>query len=275
MEQSKVPYSEVNRGPNDMDLQHPQDGPFDSNRTRNFLTRRWSRGMKMRLPAFGILIMAVVPVVLLATTDSGFLTKSTIDLLLDENMPCDVDAPWTSWGSLFQINARSGVISFASAKGIDIAYDLVVGQGLRLCLALLAWRVYGEAVIRIMEENAVPYELLASVAVSGTFDTILGIYKTLRRTKSRRARSIVVWMFLSIAYLVFFPTLISAGTSYVAVSQKAVRLINNSTALWQEYVNDTASVAYDFHNGSTPWIVNLQYYEAGPGVPCGQCLIHL
>ena len=250
--------------------EYPQDRISESHRTLKKLFRWWPSWMKMSQPALWIVILAVVPIVLLVTTNSNFLIQTEYDLILDSNIPCDINAAWTSWGNLFDINARTGIITFASAKGIDIVWDLVVGQGLRACLAVLSWRVNGEALIRIMEENAVPYEMFTSVALSSTFDTYVGIYETLRRIRSLRAKWVMAWMFLSISYLVIFPTLLSASTSYVAVSQQAVRLVDNSTVPFQEYVNNTASLSYDFHNGSSPWVVNLQYYEAGGAVPCGK-----
>jgi hypothetical protein len=62
--------------------------------------------------------------------------------IYDPTLPCQVGHIWTSWSTLLQINIRTGNLSFAAAKIIDVAFDLVVGRGGQALLAWIAIRVY-------------------------------------------------------------------------------------------------------------------------------------
>lgn len=257
-----------------LDLTGKEDGnqqkaPLISNSTLKRRTEVLPRWPKALFLATLIVVLAAVPIVLLVVTNHNYLLKDTVELLFDSTLPCDVQAPWTSWSGLFTINGRTPVVSFATAKGIDIVWDLVVGQGGRVLLAWMAWRVFGEAVILIMEEEAVPCELFTYVAMTDVFNTAKGIYQTLRRNRSTRVRLILAWILLSICYLSIFPTLISAATSYVGVSDRAILLYDDSTTSIASFTNETASVVYDFHNGTDAWLVNFKYWEVG-NAPCGK-----
>lgn len=203
------------------------------------------------LPAAIILTFSVVPIVLLIITDSQYLIHTQIEYLYGGY--CDVSLPWSSWGALFDINFRTGIMSFASAKGIDIVWDLVVGQGGRVVLAWVAWHVFGEAITRHMEENAISYEVFASVAFSNDYETLKAILQSFFRKGTWRLRFLLAWILVSIIYLVFFPVVLSASTSYVTVTQHAIRLVDNETVLATQFTNNTATISVDYHNGSGPW----------------------
>lgn len=81
------------------------------------------------------------------------------------SQPCDVQPVWSSWATLFQINIRTGHLSFATAKVIDVAFDLLVGRGGQLVLAWVSYRAYTDVLTSIAKKGRLRYDVLASMAV--------------------------------------------------------------------------------------------------------------
>lgn len=130
---------------------------------------------------------------------------------------CDIHPAWSSWSTVFEINAPVARVSFATAKLIDLAWDLIVGRGGQIILAWLSYRVFTEALMRITEERPVSYELFASVTLhSGSLQTFFAILPTAIRIKGWRGNMALAWMALATSYVLFFPTLLSARLRMLA-----------------------------------------------------------
>ena len=122
-----------------------------------------------------------------------------------------------------------GHLSFATAKTIDLLWDLVVGRTGQLLLAVYTYPVVKKTMMRHWESNAVPIPVYTSLVfdrISAFFlITLLRRVCTKRSTKYRRHNievrrpsHIGAWMassFLYIGiYIVAFPTIMAIATSY-------------------------------------------------------------
>ncbi|RDW56502.1 hypothetical protein BP5796_13143 [Coleophoma crateriformis] len=171
---------------------------------------------------------------------------------------CAPTSIWTSWSALFEINIRTGKLSFTSAKIIDVCFDLVVGRGGQAGLAYLAYRVYSDVLVRITETGQVAYDLFAAIALCPHDLLTIGTgVASLSATKTFRLRLLLIWTLLAMAYVVAFPTLISTATSLVGATTTAIQLPNNATAPIDAYVRSASYSLADtgLANKPNPWIV--------------------
>ncbi|KAI3392689.1 hypothetical protein diail_5289 [Diaporthe ilicicola] len=185
--------------------------------------------------------------------------------------PCNVDAAWSSWDALFQMNLRTPTLSFTAAKLIDVAFDLLVGSGGQAFLAWVAYKVYTDVLVRVAEEGKVGYEAFAAITLKpNSLDTIWKVVSSIYSTRRLWAKSTMVWMVLTMAYILSFPTLMSAATSPVAATTTSLRLNGNETAPLDAYI---ASAAYSFastgiQNKSDPWFVPVNDVTSHPMSSC-------
>ncbi|KAK2010430.1 hypothetical protein LZ32DRAFT_630193 [Colletotrichum eremochloae] len=146
---------------------------------------------------------------------------------LDESEACQPDGSfdvfrnshglWAISG-FFQITLAWGRFSFAHAKAIDVAWDVVFGRGGQALLATISWRVFADYTTVSMQARPVTYQ---------TFQTIFlqdqpGIYSTFYlardfvRSRGLQSRVMMTIMVFVATFLLLFPTLGSAMTGYSA-----------------------------------------------------------
>jgi hypothetical protein len=173
-------------------------------------------------------------------------------------LPCDVQGIWTSWSTLFEINIRTGNLSFVNAKIIDVAFNVVVGRGGQACLAWIAYRVYTDVLIRIAENGRIRYDLFAASSLCPNEIRTLGTaVASVSSTQNLWTKFMLVWTMLAMSYVLAYPTLVSAATSLVGATTTSIQLNNNGTVPLDAYI---ANAAYSFadnglDNEPDPWIV--------------------
>ncbi|KAK2025729.1 hypothetical protein LX32DRAFT_675167 [Colletotrichum zoysiae] len=124
---------------------------------------------------------------------------------------------WSVSG-FFQITLAWGRFSFADAKAIDVAWDVVFGRGGQALLASISWGVFADYTTISMQARPVTYQ---------TFQTIFlqdqpGVYSTFYlardfvRSRGLQSRAMMVIMVFVAVFVLLFPTLGSAMTGYSA-----------------------------------------------------------
>ncbi|KAL6718442.1 hypothetical protein ACLMJK_004532 [Lecanora helva] len=120
----------------------------------------------------------------------------------------------------FAINLRGPAhLTFTEAKAIDVAWQLFIGAGGRLCLAWVSYKVFMDGLARITEQTPVSYSLYASLTFSATslwttYNAVGGLFSS----KGWRLKFFLLWFALSTLYVLGFPTLMSATAGYVSPS---------------------------------------------------------
>lgn len=130
----------------------------------------------------------------------------------------------------------AGPLSFVAAKGIDVAWDLVVGRGGQLVLFWIASCVYTAVLNQVLESTNVSHDLYISAAISSSS---LGVIRALVR---RLFTTAAFWpkmcfMLYSALYVAVFPTLIAAMTSYIAMSVPMIETPNGTLAKLGRYTS--------------------------------------
>ncbi|KAE9367622.1 hypothetical protein N431DRAFT_383412 [Stipitochalara longipes BDJ] len=119
--------------------------------------------------------------------------------------------------SFVGINLRFGNFNYGSAKALDLAWNWIVGRGLQALLMLLAYRVFNDALLRAAELTPLPFDLYVRLSLYTTrIDVLWYVLKALFRKGNWRTKAIFVWLFISIIYVVTFPSLMDACSGYEA-----------------------------------------------------------
>ncbi|KAE9978793.1 hypothetical protein EG328_001249 [Venturia inaequalis] len=124
---------------------------------------------------------------------------------------------WQASG-FFQITLGFGHMSFALAKFIDIAFDVVVGRGGQAVLTVISYQTIKRYITSAMETSPISYGtyktlfLRDGISSTGLIDLIQE-FSTYRPLTSSWA---MIWTILSAIFVILFPTLISALSGYSA-----------------------------------------------------------
>lgn len=165
----------------------------------------------------------------------------------------------------FIINLRSPMqLSFAEAKGIDVAWDLFVGQGGRLLLASVSYIVFMDGLTRLLETSAVSYQLYATIvfdhsSLQSTWTSLKAIFTG----HGWRGRAFLAWFFVASIYVLAFPALMSAATGYLSPSSPGIRLPDQTviSSTSEKIVN-----CYNILNGANSLIGLNQTLVNGPSI---------
>jgi hypothetical protein len=154
----------------------------------------------------------------------------------------------------------------------------VVGRGGQAVLALVSYKVYTMALLRLMERNPVSYGTFEAVtlqdsSLSATFQTSRDLFLN----QGPRAKATVLWMTISAAFVIAFPTMVSAMTGYSSTVEAVVTV--NGTFI---PFSDFQMVRYVIHDGdrvpglSKDYLVTSSRDAAGKLsilIPCVSCFL--
>ncbi|KAF4452445.1 hypothetical protein F53441_4725 [Fusarium austroafricanum] len=221
---------------------------------------------------------------LLCITWTSLLVISPILLstlpLDDDGSPCKQDGKfkfsteveenkfgrWAA-GGFFDVTLSWGSFNFATAKLIDVAWDLVVGRGFQVIMALIAWQVYVQHLEVSLASRPATYTtiwLLRFQQESSVMATSrLARQFFLRRLPSTTA---MIFMILASSFILAFPTFAGSMTGYTPYSEAYLTasdggLIRFSTIFPIAYIihdgDRTTKFSKDF---AVPWKGDTDLY---------------
>ncbi|KAF8856426.1 hypothetical protein BDZ45DRAFT_476399 [Acephala macrosclerotiorum] len=139
------------------------------------------------------------------------------------------DRTYTGKVTFEGIDLPYGKMTFAQAKAIGLAWNMLVGRSLQTLISIFTFKVFMKALTRIAEQNTLTYEVHAALAVSTTrLSAIWPLTKALYPKLTWQARCAMVWLLLSTVYLAALPTLIDASNGYQAAQLTKLNLPNRS-----------------------------------------------
>ncbi|MCJ1265185.1 hypothetical protein MMC22_005060 [Lobaria immixta] len=153
--------------------------------------------------------------------------ESTLFIDDESANSCDLDyGNNTKMEKAFTINLRSSThFTFATAKGVDVMWDLFVGQGGRLLLAWISYIVFMDGLTRLLEASSVSYQLYAAMVFDTTsLWSTWSTFKAIFTGHGWRGRAFLAWFFVASIYVLGFPALMSAATGYVSPSTTGLRM---------------------------------------------------
>ncbi|KAG7057498.1 nad dependent epimerase dehydratase [Colletotrichum scovillei] len=124
---------------------------------------------------------------------------------------------WSSSG-FFQITLAWGRFSFADAKVIDVAWDVIFGRGGQALLTWITWRVFADYTTTSIQVKPVTYDFFRNIFLQDqpNFWSTWHMIRDFARSRGLRSKLMMVIMVLVTIFILCFPTLGSAMTGYVA-----------------------------------------------------------
>lgn len=110
------------------------------------------------------------------------------------------------------ISLGFGDFSFATAKTIDICWDLVVGRGGQLLLSWITYRAMRRSLVRTMEKRALHLPLVTQLTLDGVSFFALGAM--LKQLFKRTGTAMILCYLYIVIYVMMFSTIMSAMTGY-------------------------------------------------------------
>jgi hypothetical protein len=149
--------------------------------------------------------------------------------------------------SFFTLSIAFGDFSFPIAKLIDLSWDLLVGRGGQVILAVISFNVSKRSLLYLMERSSASYRTFAAISLQGpSLDCVAVLAKDLPFHKGARTKLHTAGMIVSILYVLAFPTLQSAATSYTTLF---VPYIPTSNGQLLEYTDFDVGVATTIADG--------------------------
>ncbi|OTB15936.1 hypothetical protein K445DRAFT_22256 [Daldinia sp. EC12] len=133
---------------------------------------------------------------------------------------------YSLWGisHFFNIGIGFGNFTFAEAKIIDISWDIVVGRGGQALMAFLSWNVFADYVTTSMEFAPVTFTVFSFIFLQDepSFLLTLGMIRAFIFNRGLKSKLAMVFMVLTMLFIIAWPTVASAMTGYTTTSQAFV-----------------------------------------------------
>ncbi|KZL67867.1 hypothetical protein CI238_12980 [Colletotrichum incanum] len=158
---------------------------------------------------------------------------------------------WSASG-FFQITFAWGRFSFADAKAIDVAWDVVFGRGGQALLAWISWRAFADYTTISMQVSPVTYDTFQAIFLQdqpGIYSTFY-LIRDFAHSHGLQSRVMMVIMVFVAIFILLFPTLGSAMTGYSANNDAYVRGYEGMLIPFEEF--DVAG--YVIHDA---WRINM------------------
>ncbi|CAI6257424.1 unnamed protein product [Periconia digitata] len=143
---------------------------------------------------------------------------------------------WSTAG-FFQITLSFSKLTFAQAKVVDVAWDLIVGRGGQTVMAIISWRTFVSYMARSMRITPVNYSSYRAIFLEHS-PNIYSISRMLRDFATRRglrSRVAMVFMISSMIFILSFPTLASSMTGYTTSVTTAIKDYRNNTVPFDQF----------------------------------------
>jgi hypothetical protein len=117
--------------------------------------------------------------------------------------------------SLFVLDASFGRFTFAQAKAIDVAWDILVGRGVQLVAWTVSYIVFSDAIVRLIERQPASFRLFRRIGLEGaSLNSAWALLKELFKRRSKQTWALFSYLLLSTLYVLSIPAFLSAMTGY-------------------------------------------------------------
>jgi len=199
-----------------------------------------------------------------------------------EPEPCQPDGsfdvfgnPYNLWSAsgFFQITLGWGRMSFAVAKAIDVAWDVVFGRGGQALLASISWRAFADYTSVSMQARPVTYQTFQTIFLQdqpGIWSTFY-LARDFARSRGLQSRVMMTIMVFVAVFILLFPTLGSAMTGYSANNDAYIIGYDGSLKPFSDFkiaafiiheahrINMTGDVVLTYPSLRDPTIYNRDY----------------
>jgi hypothetical protein len=120
---------------------------------------------------------------------------------------------------LFVLDQTWGRFSFSTVKAIDVAWDILVGRGVQILAWWVAYNVFSDALLCVIERHPASFRIFQRIALEGpSLLSLWTLCKELLSVKSKRTKILFAYMLLSTSYVLCIPMFLGAMTGYDSTS---------------------------------------------------------
>ncbi|KAK4554042.1 hypothetical protein LTR86_008883 [Recurvomyces mirabilis] len=145
------------------------------------------------------------------------------------------------WGGSYglAVTIGFGEFPFSTAKAIDVLWDLVVGRGMQVLIAVVIYYVFRGSITNAIQHYPVSYTKILRMEYNTTGFSSLATYARDIHWKRRSARQFFSALTLTLAtvYALIAPTWISAMTGYQATAIPLIMLQNGIYVSFSDIAN--------------------------------------
>lgn len=165
----------------------------------------------------------------------------------------------------FQVSLGFGSLNFTAVKAIDVAWDVVsefdsikslrklltsnkvVGRAGQTLLAYISWRIFSKCLYSVMMTDPVTYQTFWTVFMQDgpSLWSTLHTFRDFAWRRGLRSKPTMVFMILTMIFVLAFPTLASAMTGYSANNEAVVKTDDVKQVLFSEFKD----LQYVIHDG--------------------------
>ncbi|KAF2446473.1 hypothetical protein P171DRAFT_356776, partial [Karstenula rhodostoma CBS 690.94] len=132
--------------------------------------------------------------------------------------------------ALFVLDWTFGQFSFSRVKTIDVAWDILVGRGVQMIFWAISYRVFSDALLRLMERHPASFETFKSISLEGPgLGSSWILLKQLFRNRGARTWFLFFYMLLASFYVLSIPPLLGAMSGYDSTAIAWVAIGNDNT----------------------------------------------
>ncbi|KPM44322.1 hypothetical protein AK830_g2296 [Neonectria ditissima] len=156
---------------------------------------------------------------------------------------------WWAPEGFFQITLRAPEVSFAAAKVIDIAWDVVIGRGGQTVLAWVTWRVFADFLTVSIATKPATYTTFFIVFLQreNSLNSIYLICRDFIFVRGGLSSKVATYfMVATMAFVLASPTFASSMTGYTTADRAYVTLNDDNMFSFSE----AKPIAYMIHDGS-------------------------
>ncbi|KAI0862782.1 hypothetical protein F4860DRAFT_522769 [Xylaria cubensis] len=234
-------------------LSNPEVPPSSQERDRLVLDAliryEWPQTLPPRLlhgytdsKATHMLLRVVVNLILIGALVYATIALAPVKAINDDS--CLAKATWFESRFFINVVVRER-LSFTEAKLTDLAWDTLIGQGLRFFHAWWLYQVATHVVTYCLEKSGLTYDLLLAVLFrTDSFSSLIAAIGMTSGKNWKKCRLYGAWLTFAIGYILVFPTIWAASTGYANSSITAYNL------------SDKAYVPIDSENLTLCWVAD-------------------
>lgn len=198
--------------------------------------RRTRITLNQSLALLLITMCGIIPMVVLGLFTSAPESRSGVapfwDVFSDKTLDCGLGfygKPQNSSVSgiekLFVLDSTYGRLSFSQVKTIDVMWDLLVGRGVQSLAWWVAYNVFCDALLRVIERHPASFRIFQRIALEGpSLHSLWSLTKESWFAKDRKTRALLAYMLVAISYILCVPVFLGAMTGYDSTNMAWVDL---------------------------------------------------
>lgn len=149
----------------------------------------------------------------------------------------------TGFKGLFVLDSTWGSFNFSTVKTIDVAWDIIVGRSAQLLCWWVAYAVFSDALLCVIERHPASFRIFQRIALEGPgLHSLWTLCKELLSVKSKRTKALFAYLLLSTSYVLCVPMFLGAMTGYDSTSTAWIDVEGTNNIVPTSYIKSSWAV---------------------------------